>query len=150
MSGVRAAVRHSAGKDDHRRPRRLTESEPPLRANPAAFHAVFGDCQYPAESVRKLMAAVALVTVKDYFVEPDRIKNRLARARAIADRRAAERYIFDRKADVGWQPFSFGAVCKALNIDPDFARRGIRRRSPDDIKGIVQRIVCHRADWDDD
>lgn len=124
--------------------------ERPLRDQPDRFDEIFGNAKFPTEAVRKLMAAVALIVVKDYFVVPDKIKNPAARARAIADRTEAEQYIFDGRRSVEFHVFSFGSICKSLEIDPAFARRGIRKRSPEQIRGIVQRIACHRADWDDD
>lgn len=150
MPDVRTGVRRPKGKAGLSGPRIIDEAERPLRDRPDRFAEIFGDAQYPSDAVRKLMAAVALTVVKDYFARPTEKMPAPQRERVIADKRSAECFIFQSRQSTEHYVFSFPAICKSLGIDPGFARRGIRKRSPSDIRGIVQRLTCHKADWDGD
>lgn len=155
MPFVRGTVRREKRNPIHKGASRLNAvhyryGEIPLAENPKLFAEIFGGCEYPNDAVRKLMAAVALTVIKDYFSRPTPAKTEREKLRIQAARKKARQYIFDDNAATMDYVFSFPAVCKSLGISTDYARRGISQRSPDEIRGIVQRLTCHRADYDGD
>lgn len=119
--------------------------ETPLRSNPELYQEIFGGAEFPEPQVRKLMAAVALISVKDYYLQPEAQKNAADRRRKAREQAEAKHDIFDRGAMKPGAVFSFDTICQALGIDPDYARRSILTRSPDEIKGIVRRLTFHPA-----
>jgi hypothetical protein len=121
-----------------------------LADQPALFREIFGGAEFPDQSVRKLLAAVALVEVKDYFLRPEQIKNPRARSRAARRKADADRYLFDPRYRPACPAFSFAVVCKTLGVDPGYARRGIREKTPDEIRAIIQRLTFHRASVGDE
>lgn len=114
------------------------------------FREIFGGCEFPGAQVRKLLAAVAVTCVQDFFKEPERQKDRKARERLERARADAERYIFDPAYLPHGDAFSFETICRAIGIDPDFARRGILAKTPAEVKVIRRRISFHDYDLSDD
>lgn len=100
--------------------------------------------------MRKLLAAVAVQIVQDFYKEPERQKDDKARRAAELARADAERYIFDPGYLPHGDAFAFATICRALGIDPDFARRGIREKTPAQVKIIRRRISFHDFDLSDD
>lgn len=150
MSVMRGDIhRNPKGKNIHSGPR-VRADETPLRDHPEVFAEIFAGAEFPHEQVRKLMAAVALAIVKDYFAMPGKSAFPKQRRAIVAERERARQYIFNKDPKADRHVFSFASVCKAIGIDPDFARRGIQARSSADIKGIVQRLAFRRIDWNDD
>lgn len=125
-----------------------------LAENPAIYQEIFGDCQFHNMQVRKLLAAAALVSVKDFFLEPEAQKDPSAKRRQARAKTEAERYIFENGYLPAGDPFSFDCVCKALGVDPDYARRGIRARTAAEVKSINRKMaldkLCSLADYDED
>jgi hypothetical protein len=120
--------------------------EPPLSWQPDVFQAIFGDCEYPPSAVKKLMAAVVLLEVKDYFTNPEKFKCPEARTRAAKLRAEAENYLFEPDFRPANPIFSFDLICKTLDVDPGYARRGIRQRTAEEIREIVQRMSYHKQE----
>ena len=127
---------------DHNR----ISGEPPLSWQPDVFLAIFGDCEYPPSSVKKLMAAVVLIQVKDYFTDPDKFKCPENRIRAAKLRAEAENYLFEPDFKPACAIFSFDLICRTLDVDPGYARRGIRQRTAEEIRSIVQRLSFHKQE----
>lgn len=117
--------------------------ERPLCDDPQRFAEIFGSAEYPLPSLKKLLAAVALIEVKDYLSRPRRIKNRAARAKIERRKAEASRYLFE--PDPEPTALAFAAICEILEVDPDYARRGIRARTPAEIRAIMRRLTHHRA-----
>ena len=113
--------------------------------HPEIFAEIFGGSEYPLQAIRKLMAAVALVEVKDYFTCPERVRNPSVRARIAKNKAEADRYLFDPNYQPASRAFSFSTVCQFLGVDPEFARRGIRERTTGEIRDIIQRMTFHRS-----
>ncbi len=140
----------NSGSSDGDQDERKRQKEIELAEAPEIFREIFGNCEFPPAQVRKLLAAVAVTVVQDFFKEPERQKDEKARRRLEAARADAERYIFDPTYLPHGDAFAFETVCRALGIDPDFARRGLRGRTPAQIKVIRRRVSFHDFDLSDD
>jgi len=127
---------------DHNR----ISGEPPLSWQPEVFREIFGNCEWPEQSIKKLMAAVVLLQVKDYFTNPDKFKCPEARTKAAKLRAEAENYLFEPDFRPACELFSFELICKTLDVDPGYARRGIRQRTAEEIRAIVQRLSFHKQE----
>lgn len=117
-----------------------------LREQPERFREIFGDCRFHEESVRKLLAGMAVVEVKDYLAAVESVQSEEKRVQMARLRSEAERYIFDPLYQPAVEAMSFASVCRFLGIDPGYARKAIRARTPEDLKGIVRRMSASVID----
>lgn len=112
-----------------------------LRDDPDAFDSIFHDIRNTREdAVRKLLAAIVLTYVKDYLFGHTRQRTRQGIVRARARQREAEVFIFGDSPSEDLDPLSFASICKTLDVDPDYARRGIKARKREGVVALLSRL----------